>query len=376
LDFGFSEEQEMLRQSARGLLEKECPSALVRRLMEDERGFEADLWQKFAELGWLGLVIPEEHGGAGLSYVDLVLVLEEMGRVVLPSPFIWTVMFAEALKRAGSAGQKRSFLPKIAAGNTIGTVAWQEPSGSWSADGIALTARAEGRNFVLDGVKLFVNDGHVADYVLVAARSGGIGEDGITLFVLDAKRAGIAATPLKTMDQTRKLTELKLSGVKAGADDIVGKVAEGWKTLAEVLDRGKVMLAAEMMGGAQKVLDMTVDYAKVRVQFGRPLGSFQAVQHKCANMMVDIEGAKSAVYYASWAVSNDRPEAALAASVAKAAASDAYRRVSAEGIQLHGGIGFTWDHDLHLYFKRAKSAEFTFGDGVWNRELVAQAINI
>jgi alkylation response protein AidB-like acyl-CoA dehydrogenase len=376
LDFGFSEEQEMLRQSARGLLEKECPSALVRRLMEDERGYDPGLWQKFAELGWLGLVIPEETGGSGLSYVDLVLVLEEMGSVMLPSPFIWTVMFAEAIKRAGSTGQKRSYLPKIASGKLFATVAWQEPSGSWSPDGIAMTAKAEGTGFVLDGVKLFVNDGHIADYLLVPARSSGRGEDGITLFALDGKLAGITATPLKTMDQTRKLTELKFSGVKANADDIVGSVGGGWKTLAEVLDRGKVMLAAEMMGGAQKVLDMTVDYAKVRVQFGRPIGSFQAVQHKCANMMVDIEGAKSAVYYASWAVSNDHPEAALASSVAKAAASDAYRRVSAEGIQLHGGIGFTWDHDLHLYFKRAKSAEFTFGDGAWNRELIAQAINL
>jgi alkylation response protein AidB-like acyl-CoA dehydrogenase len=376
LDFGFSEEQEMLRQSARGLLEKECPSTLVRRLMEDERGYDPGLWQKFAELGWLGLVIPEETGGAGLSYVDLVLVLEEMGSVMLPSPFIWTVMFAEAIKRAGSTEQKRSYLPKIANGKLVATVAWQEPSGSWSPDGIAMTAQAEGTGFVLDGVKLFVNDGHIADYLLVPARSGGRGEDGVTLFALDAKLAGITATPLKTMDQTRKLTELKFSGVKANADDIVGSIGGGWKTLAEVLDRGKVMLAAEMMGGAQKVLDMTVDYAKVRVQFGRPIGSFQAVQHKCANMMVDIEGAKSAVYYASWAVSNDHPEAALASSVAKAAASDAYRRVSAEGIQLHGGIGFTWDHDLHLYFKRAKSAEFTFGDGAWNRELIAQAINL
>lgn len=366
----------MLRQSARGLLEKECPNTLVRRLMDDERGYDPGLWQKFAELGWLGLVIPEEAGGAGLSYVDLVLVLEEMGSVVLPSPFIWTVMFAEAIKRAGSTEQKRSYLPEIAAGKLVATVAWQEPSGSWSADGIAMTARAEGTGFVLDGVKLFVNDGHIADYVLVPARSGGHGEEGITLFALDAKLAGITATPLKTMDQTRKLSELKFSGVKANANDIVGSVGGGWKTLTEVLDRGKVMLAAEMMGGAQKVLDMTVDYAKARVQFGRPIGSFQAVQHKCANMMVDIEGAKSAVYYASWAVSNDHPEAALASSVAKAAASDAYRRVAAEGIQLHGGIGFTWDHDLHLYFKRAKSAEFTFGDGAWNRELIAQAINL
>jgi alkylation response protein AidB-like acyl-CoA dehydrogenase len=376
LDFGFSDEQEMLRQSARGLLEKECPGTAVRRLMDDERGYDPDLWRKFAELGWLGMVIPEEFGGAGLSYVDLVLVLEEMGAVVLPSPFIWTLMFAEAIDRAGGANQKKQFLPAIAEGKLIATIAWQEPSGSWSPGGIAMTAKADGGGFVLDGVKLFVNDGHIADYYLVAARVGGSGGDGITLFAIDAQRAGLTVTPLKTMDQTRKLSELKFTGVKATAADVVGVAGAGWKTLSEVLDRGKVMLAAEMMGGAQHVLDMTVDYAKVRVQFGRPIGSFQAVQHKCANMMVDIEGAKSAVYYASWAVSNDHPEAALSASVAKAAASDAYRRVSSEGIQLHGGIGFTWDHDLHLYFKRAKSAEFTFGDAAWNRELVAQAINL
>lgn len=375
MDFGFSDEQEMLRQSARGLLEKECPGTTVRRLMDDERGYDPGLWKKFAELGWLGMVIPDEFGGAGLSYVDLVLVLEEMGAVVLPSPFIWTVMFAEAINRAGSAAQKKRFLPAIVEGKLIATAAWQEPSGSWDSNGIAMTAKAAGGGFMLDGVKLFVNDGHVADYILVAARTGS-GEDGITLFAIDAQREGLTSTTLKTMDQTRKLSELKFAGVKATSADVVGMEGAGWKTLSEILDRGKVMLAAEMMGGAQRVLDMTVDYAKVRVQFGRPIGSFQAVQHKCANMMVDVEGAKSAVYYASWAVSNDHPEAALAASVAKAAASDAYRRVSAEGIQLHGGIGFTWDHDLHLYFKRAKSAEFTFGDAAWNRELVAQAINL
>ncbi len=208
------------------------------------------------------------------------------------------------------------------------------------------------------------------------ARTSGSGEEGITLFVLDRNRAGIAGTPLKTMDQTRKLAEIRFTDVKATSADIVGEVGKGWKTLSQIIDRGKVMLAAEMVGGAQKVLDMTVEYAKLRVQFGRPIGSFQAVQHKCANMMIDVEGAKSAVYYAAWAVSNDVPDGPVAAAVAKAAASDAFRRVSAEGIQLHGGIGFTWDHDLHLYFKRAKSSEFTFGDATYNRELIAQGINL
>jgi alkylation response protein AidB-like acyl-CoA dehydrogenase len=376
LDFGFSDEQEMLRQSARGVLEKECPTTLVRRLMEDDRGFDPALWKKMAELGWMGLVLPEEYGGSALNYVDLVLVLEEMGRVVLPSPFIWTMLFAEALKRAGSDAQKSALLPKIATGDLVATLAWLEPSASWDATSITLAARPNDAGFVLNGVKLFINDGHIADYLLVAARTGGSGEDGITLFVLEHNRAGIVVAPLNTMDQTRKLTEIRFTDVKASSADIVGEVGKGWKTLSQIIDRGKVMLAAEMVGGAQKVLDMTVEYAKLRVQFGRPIGSFQAVQHKCANMMIDVEGAKSAVYYAAWAVSNDVPDGTVAAAVAKAAASDAFRRVSAEGIQLHGGIGFTWDHDLHLYFKRAKSSEFTFGDATYNRELIAQGINL
>lgn len=376
MDFGFSEEQEMLRENARGLLEKECPPAAVRRLMEDERGYDPALWKKMAELGWTGLAIPEEFGGAALTYVDLALVMEEMGRALLPSPFIWTAMTAEAIRRAGSDAQKRAILPKIAAGETIATIAWMEPPGSWDAAGIKATARESGGDFTLDGVKLFVNDGHLADLMIVAARTGGAGEAGVTLFAIDARRQGVAVTPLKTMDQTRKLSEVRLEGVRANADETLGAISGGWKTLAEVIDRGKVMIAAEMMGGAQKALEMSVEYAKLRVQFGRPIGSFQAVQHKCANMMVDVESAKSAVYYAAWAVSNESAEAPLAAALAKAAASDAYRRVTAEAIQVHGGIGFTWDHDLQLYFKRAKSSEFTFGDAAWNRELVAQGINL
>jgi alkylation response protein AidB-like acyl-CoA dehydrogenase len=296
--------------------------------------------------------------------------------VMLPSPFIWTVMVAEALKRGVNEEQKKTILPKIAAGNLIATPAWLESAASWDADGVTLAAAQSGSEFVLDGTKLFVNDGRIADCLLVAARTGGSGEEGVTLFVLDARRTGIQISPLKTMDQTRQLSEVKFAGVKATTADVVGEVGKGWSLLASVIDRGKVMLAAEMMGGAQKVLEMTVDYAKVRVQFGRPIGGFQAVQHKCANMMIDVEGAKSAVYYASWAVSNEVAEATVAAALAKAAASDAFRRVSADGIQVHGGIGFTWDHDMHLYFKRAKSSEFTFGDATYNRELIAQGINL
>ncbi|MGH7934417.1 MAG: acyl-CoA dehydrogenase family protein, partial [Candidatus Binataceae bacterium] len=288
----------------------------------------------------------------------------------------WTVMVGEVLMRAGSEAQKKTLLPKIAAGDLIATPAWMEPSAQWSAHGITASALQSGTDFTLDGEKLFVNDGHIADCLLVAARTSGSGEDGVTLFALDRQRAGITVTPLKTMDQTRKLAAVKLTGVKAAAADVVGEVGKGWQPFSQALDRAKVMLAAEMMGGAQKVLEVTTEYAKVRVQFGRPIGSFQAVQHKCANMLIDVESAKSAVYYAAWAVSNEVADAPLAAALAKAAASDAFRRVSADGIQVHGGIGFTWDHDLHLYFKRAKSSEFTFGDATYNRELVAQGINL
>ncbi len=366
----------MLRESARGLLEKECPAAGVRKLMEDGRGYDPELWAKVAGLGWIGLTLPEGIGGAGLSYVDLTVVLEEMGRVVMPSPFIWTVLFGEAIQRAGSDAQKRGLLPKIAAGELIATLAYMEPSARWDADGIEMAARKSDSGFVLDGVKILVNDGHVADYFIVAARTDGRGEHGITLFAIDRKRPGIRAIPLNTMDQTRKLAALEFRGVKAEAADLVGAVGDGWKTFSAVIDRGKVALAAEMMGGAQRVLEMSVEYSKVREQFGRPIGSFQAIQHKCANMLVDIESAKSAVYYAAWAVSNDTADAPLAAAMAKAAASDAYRRASAEAIQVHGGIGFTWEHDLHLYFKRAKSSEFAFGDAAFNREIVAQLMGL
>lgn len=366
----------MLRQSARSLLEKECPSTVVRKLMAEDRGYDPALWKKMAELGWTGLVTPESHGGTGLSYVDLVVVLEEMGRVMLPSPFIWTVLFGEAINRAGSQAQKEALLPKLASGDLIGTLVYMEPSGLWDANGIAMVARKDGAGFVLEGEKLFVNDGHVADCMLVAARTSGQGAEGVTLFAIDSKRAGVSSTMLKTMDQTRKLAAVSFQGVKASVGDVVGEVDRGWPVLAAVVDRGKVALAAEMVGGAEKVLETAVDYAKVREQFGRPIGSFQAIQHKCANMLVDVESAKSAVYYAAWALSNEVGEGPLAAALAKAAASDAFRRTAADGIQVHGGIGFTWEHDMHLYFKRAKSSEFTFGDATFNREIVAQLIGL
>ena len=378
MDFGFSEEQEMLRKSARDFLAKECAMTYVRQMMEDERGFRDEQWQQMAGLGWMGLILPEEHGGAGLDFVDLIVVLEEMGRVVLPGPFFSTVVLGGvALLEGGSAAQKQELLPKLAAGTLRVALAQLEPSARWDAEGIALEARAAGGGYKLSGTKLFVPDAHTADLLIVAGRApGSTGAEGVSLFLVDAKSPGVSTTLLKTMDQTRKLCEVALRDVSVPAERVLGQPGQGWKLLERVSDRGKVGLCAEMCGGAQKVLEMSVDYAKVREQFGRPIGSFQAIQHKCANMLVEVESSKSATYYAAWAVANDVPEGPLAAAMAKAYCSDAYRHTAGEGIQIHGGIGFTWEHDMHIYFKRAKSSEVTFGDATWNREIVAQLIGL
>ena len=378
MDFGFSEEQEMLRKSARDFLAKESPMTYVRQMMDDERGFRDEQWAKMADLGWMGLILPEQHGGAGLDFVDMVVVLEEMGRVVLPGPFFSTVILGGvALASGGNPALQQELLPKVAAGTLRATLAQLEPNARWDAEGIELEARKDGAGWRLSGTKLFVPDAHTADLLIVAGRApGSKGMDGVSLFAVDAKTKGITTTLLKTMDQTRKLCEVSFEGVTVPANRVLGEPGEGWALLDRVVDRGKVGLCAEMCGGAQKVLEMSVEYAKVREQFGRPIGSFQAIQHKCANMLVEVESSKSATYYAAWAVANEVPEARLAAAMAKAYCSDAYRHTAGEGIQIHGGIGFTWEHDMHIYFKRAKSSEVTFGDATWNREIVATLIGL
>jgi len=378
MDFGFSEEQEMLRKSARDFLAKESPMAYVRQMMEDDRGFRDEQWRKMAELGWMGLTLPEEHGGAGLDFVDMIVVLEEMGRVVLPGPFFSTVILGGvAINEGGSAAQKKGLLPQLAAGELRVTLGQLEPNARWDADGIQLEAKSAGGGYKLSGTKLFVPDAHTADLLIVAGRApGSKGAEGVSLFLVDAKAPGVTTTLLKTMDQTRKLCEVVLKDVSVAGDRVLGNAGQGWKLLDRIVDRGKVGLCAEMCGGAERVLEMSVEYAKVREQFGRPIGSFQAIQHKCANMLVEVESSKSATYYAAWAVANDVAEAPLAAAMAKAYCSDAYRHTAGEGIQIHGGIGFTWEHDMHIYFKRAKSSEVTFGDATWNREIVAQKIGL
>ncbi len=379
MNFGFNDEQELLRSTARKFFDNECPSTTVRTLMEAPEGMTPELWKKLAEQGWLGLIAPEEHGGMALGIVDLVVLLEEMGRAVVPGPFFSTVLLGGlAILEAGNDAQKKAWLPKICSGEARATLAWMEPSAELGAAGITLQAAAKGSGFALNGTKLFVHDAHTADVIVVAARtsSGQNPEDGISLFLVPKGTPGLAVTLLPTMDQTRKLCEVTLTNVSVGGEAIMGAPGAGWKPLARVIDRATVGLCAEMCGGAQKVLDMTVEYAKIRQAFGRPIGSYQGVKHKAADMLVDVENSKSITYYAAWAMDEGVPEGPLAVSMAKAYVSDAYRRVSGAGIQLHGGIGFTWEHDLHLYFKRAKGSEFTFGDATWHRERVAQLVNL
>jgi alkylation response protein AidB-like acyl-CoA dehydrogenase len=378
MNFGFNEEQELLRNTARKFFENECGSDTVRRLMETPEGVSAELWKKLAEQGWLGLIYPEQYDGTGLGLVDLVVLMEEMGRAVAPGPYFSTVLLGGlAILEAGGEGQKKEWLPRIAAGDKRVTLAWMEPSAQLGPAGVTLAAVKRGETFTLSGTKLFVHDAHTADALVVAARTRpGAGAEGVSLFLLPKGTKGLEVTLLPTMDQTRKLCEVACSDVTVGADALLGAAGAGWAPLSRVLDRATVALCAEMCGGAQKVLDMTVEYAKIRQAFGRPIGSYQGVKHRAADMLVDVENSKSITYYAAWALDENSPEAPLAVSMAKAYVSDAYRRVAAGGIQLHGGIGFTWEHDLHLYFKRAKGSEFTFGDATHHRERVAQLVNL
>ena len=377
MDFELGEEQVMLKTSARDFLEKECPKKLVREMMEDEKGYSPELWRKMAELGWQGLAFPEEYGGVGSSFLDLAVLLEEMGRALVPGPFVPTVLTGRAILAAGTEEQKQEFLPKIASGEMIMTLALTEPSGGIEASDITVRAEGAGDNFTISGTKLFVPDAHVADYMLCVARTkdGPDKEDGITLFLVDAKTDGIKVEVLKTMTGA-KLCEVVFDNVAVPQKNLLGELDKGWPVVKRVIQEATVAECAWMSGGARWILETCIDYAKERIQFGRPIGSFQAIQHKCADMAVGVEGATSLVYYAAWAISENDPGATLATHVAKAWCSDVYKQAAFDGIQIHGGIGFTWDHDMHLYLKRAKAAEVAYGDANYHREKVAQLLEM
>jgi alkylation response protein AidB-like acyl-CoA dehydrogenase len=376
MDFAFSEEQEMLRRSARDFLAKECPPKVVRKLMEGEDAYDPALWKKVSDLGWTALGVPEQYGGVG-TFLDLVVVLEEAGRALLPGPFFATMGLAvPALIESGTEAQKKEALSAIAAGDARATLAVTEPAGRWDAPGITLSATQAGGGWRLDGVKLFVPDAQHADYTVVAARTRGEGEDGISLFLIKGRPKGMTVTPLKTLDMTRRWAEIRFDGVELRADALMGSAHTAWPQLKRAMEWATAALCAEMVGGAQKVLETSTDYAKTRQQFGKPIGIYQAVSHKLADMLVLSESSRSATYYAAWAVEADAPDRSMAASMAKAYVSDAYRKIAGDGIQVHGGIGFTWEHDMHLYFKRAKSSEVTLGDATYHRELVAQGLDL
>ena len=366
----------MLRRSAREFLAKECSPKTVRKLMESEDGFDPAMWKKIADLGWTALGIPEQYGGVG-TFLDLVVVLEEAGRALLPGPFFSTMGLAvPVLIEAGTEAQKKDALATIASGDARATLAFTEPSGRWDASSVTLTAKQSGGGWQLDGVKLFVPDAHTADYMAVAARSRGEGEEGITLFLVKGRPKGMSVKPLETLDMTRRWCEVRFEGVQLDADAVMGAPDKAWPHLRRALEWATAALCAEMVGGVQKVLETSTEYAKTRQQFGKPIGIYQAVSHKLADMLVLSESGRSATYYAAWAVDADAPDRSLASSMAKAYVSDAYRKVAGDGIQVHGGIGFTWEHDMHLYFKRAKSSEVTLGDATYHRELVAQALDL
>jgi alkylation response protein AidB-like acyl-CoA dehydrogenase len=376
MDIGFTEEQELLRDIARKFLDSECPTKFVREMMATDDAVTDQFWRQLADNGWLGITYPEDAGGSGLGLVDLVVLMEEIGRAVMPGPYPATVLLGgAAIAAAGSADQRREWLPRIAAGQVKATLAVTEPNPRWDAAGITATAR-EGRwsGLALSGTKMFVPDAHLADVLIVAARSrdGSTMEDGVSLFLVPKDMPGLSVRRLPSIDETRKLCEVTLANVAVPGSALLGELHGGWAPLQQVIDRAAVALSAEMCGAAQRVLEMTVEYAKLRVAFGKPIGSYQGVKHKCADMLVEIENAKSLTYYAAWAVDEGAADAPLAVSMAKAAASDAGRKVCAAGIQLHGGIGMTWEHDLQLYLKRAKADEVAFGDASWHRERVAQ----
>jgi alkylation response protein AidB-like acyl-CoA dehydrogenase len=377
VNFAFSEEQEELRRTVRQFLEAKSPEAEVRRLMETPEGYDPAVWKQMGqELGLQGLAIPEAYGGQGFTFIELGIVLEEMGRVLVCAPYFSSaVLAANAILNVGTEDQKKALLPGIATGDTIATLAFTEPSGKWDAAGITMEATENvGGEFTLNGEKMFVIDGFTADLIVVVARTQGTsGTDGISFYTVRGDADGLTRTSLSTMDMTRKQAKLEFKNVAATP---LGSTVDGWPAFSKTLDQAAVALANEMMGGAQRVLDMSVEYAKVRVQFGRPIGSFQAIKHKCADMLLEVESGKSAAYYASWAAAEDNDELPVVAALSKAYCSEAYFHAAAENIQIHGGIGFTWEHPAHLYFKRAKSSEIYLGDPTYHRELLAQRIGI
>tara|TARA_R110000796_G_scaffold44698_3_gene108838 strand:+ start:63155 stop:64312 length:1158 start_codon:yes stop_codon:yes gene_type:complete len=380
LEFSFTEEQKMIRDTAQAFLAEVSSSNAIRSAMDTEQGFDPQIWQRICEeMYWQAIHIPEEYGGMGLGYVDLVVMLEQMGRYLLCSPFFSTVCLASnALIVAGTDEQKQQYLTQICEGSLTATLAYTSKNGQWDATAVQGIVTAQGDDYVLNGTYRYVLDGHTAQLLIVAARSeGSEGEQGISLFAIDSDTPGVKRTWLPTMDQTRKQAEIVFDNVRVSSSQLMGEENNAWPQLNKVLQLAAIAIAAEQVGGSQQVLDLTVEYTKERVQFGRPIAGFQAVKHQAADMMLRTEVARSAVYYAACVAEEAlsggllADELGEAASVAKSYCSEGYFKNAGDALQLHGGVGFTWEYDVHLYFKRAKSSELFLGDAAYHREHVA-----
>lgn len=379
MNFDLSEEQQILKDSARTFMAKECPNTYVREMARDERGYTPELWHKMAELGWIGLLIPEEYGGAGMNFLDLSVLLYEMGYGLLPGPYFSTAICGVIpLLQGGSERQKRELLPRIAKGEMVLTLALTEEAGTYRPEGINVRAKKDKGGWVISGTKLFVPYGHVADKIIVAARTGrpgAMGENGISLFLVDSSAIGLRVDILKTIADDKQC-EVVLDRVRVEEEEcLVGDLNRGWPILKDLLRKAAVAKCAEMSGGAQRVIEMVVTHAKERVQFGRPIGSFQAVQHHCANILTYVDTIRFISFEAAWKISEGLPFE-KEASICKAWVSDSYRRLVAIAHQVMGGMGFMEEHDLQLYFKHAKAAELLFGDGDYHRELLAQEMGL
>lgn len=373
--FSFSDEQEEFRLVLRRFLAGKSPTTEVRRLMATEQGFDREGWRKLnQEMGLTAVAIPETFGGQGFGDVELGIVMEEMGRALVCAPYLASVLAATAILHGAGEAEKRKLLPAIATGDKVATLAFTEESGRWDAGGIALTATPSGGKFRLDGTKSFVLDGHTADLVVVVGRKPGTGgDDGLSFFVVAGDAEGLERRPLKTLDPTRKLARLTFKGVEA---QLIGEEGKAGPSLTRTMTLAAIYLANEMVGGAERLREDALAYAKMRMQFGRPIAAFQSMKHKQADMLVDVELAKSAAYYAAAAAAEGDEELPALASLAKAAASDAYMQTAIHAIQIHGGIGFTFDNDTHLWFKRAKASEVLLGDAHHHRELMMRHWNV
>ena len=371
MNFSFSDDQILLRNSVRAALDEQCKPEHVRAMFDDPKGYSAELWGEMAKLGWLGLPFPEEQGGAGLGFVELALVMEETGRVAYPGPFFATVVLGGlGIMLGGAPAQRDKWLSAIAAGKARATAALLEEHLDWDPASVTATAAKSGSGWTLSGLKRFVPWANVADVVLIPARS----PEGLSLFLVDPKASGVTLKPMVGIDLVSRWSEMRLDKVAVGADALLGQAGTAGPLLESLLRRAAVMSSAEMLGAARRCLDMSVEYAKVREQFGQPIGSFQAIRHRCAEMLLEAENAHAAVYYAAWALTAGAEDAAVASSICKSYVSEAARKVCGDAIQVHGGIGFTWEYDLHLYMKRAKALEPLYGDAEYHRELIARHV--